>query len=319
MALAAGAAIFAAKKIAEAPPDPVVAERAVYASMAGPWEHGYAEANGLRFHYAAIGEIGAPLVLLLHGFPECWYEWAGIMPRLAVEGGFRVVAPDMRGYNLSDRPTGIHNYTLDKLASDVPGLIRALGYSRAHVVAHDWGGGVAWQAAVDYPEAIERLVVINAPHPDRYAEVVRSNPKQLLRSYYIFLFQIPLIAEAIVRLSLRYSLRSSTRLPDTFSDEALDVYENAISQPGAATAMLNYYRAAIRRPPTVYTHGRQITRPTLLIWGMQDFALVPELAAGLERWVPNLSVETVHDASHWVPEEHPGLVVDSVLRFLDSD
>jgi pimeloyl-ACP methyl ester carboxylesterase len=313
---AAAATILAARKIANAPPNPKVAARANATAHSGPWTHEYITVNNLRFHYAAIGRHDAPLVILLHGFPECWYEWARIMPRLAAEGDFRVVAPDMRGYNLTDKPDGIDNYTLDKLASDIDGLIHALGYTSAYLVAHDWGGGVAWQTATEYPQSIDKLVIINAPHPDRYSELIKSGSPQLLRSYYIFLFQLPILAEAMARLTVRNSLKSSSIVPGAFSDDALDVYENAIVQPGAITAMLNYYRAGVRHQPTSYSRDRQITCPTLLIWGMKDFALVPELSEGLTRWVPNLEVQQIDDSGHWVPEERPTLVTNSLLQFL---
>lgn len=308
--------LVAARKIAAAPPDPDTAARAEEAASSGPWTHNYITVNGIRLHYASMGRVGAPLVVLLHGFPECWYEWSRIMPRLATEGDFFVVAPDMRGYNLSDKPQGISSYTLDKLTSDVDALIHALGYKSAYLVAHDWGGGVAWQTATDYPDSIAKLVIINAPHPDKYVHALRTNPKQLLRSYYIFLFQIPVLAEAMCRLSLRYSLQSSAVVPGAFSDDALDVYQNGISQPGAATAMLNYYRAAARRQPASYSRDRKITCPTLVIWGMKDFALVPELSEGLDQWITDLQVQQIEDTGHWVPEERPTLLTNSLLSFL---
>lgn len=314
---AAGGLLLARRKVA-APPDAALAERAAMLERAGPWTHDFATVNGLRIHYAATGQEGAPLVLLLHGFPECWYEWSHVMPGLAHEGGYRVVAPDMRGYNLSDKPQGIGNYTLDKLASDVPALIQALGYSSAYLVAHDWGGAVAWQVALDYPDQIDKLVILNAPHPDRYPQVIKRHLLQLLRSYYILVFQIPLLSELILRTTLRGTLRSSARVPGAFSEAALDIYSNGIAQPGAATAMLNYYRAAVRKPPAFYSRGRQSRVPTLVLWGAQDFALLREQAEGLEQWVPDLQVEFAEECGHWVPEEAPALVTRSLIRFLSS-
>jgi pimeloyl-ACP methyl ester carboxylesterase len=308
-----GALLFAARRVAYAPPDPKVAVRSEAASYSGPWTHGYKVVNGIKLHYAEIGNAGAPLVVLLHGFPECWYEWRNIMPPLAER--FHVVAPDMRGYNWSERPRGISNYTADKLAADVAALIGGLGYERAHVVGHDWGGAVAWHFGASHPERLDKLVVMNAPHPSAMQrELMRG--KQLLRSYYILFFQLPLLPEAAVRILLRSSLRGSAFVPGAFSDEALDVYQNAISQPGAATAMLNYYRAAVR---TSFRSGRMdatVRRPTLVIWGMKDFALVPELLDGLDRWVLDLRVQEVEDCGHWVPEEKPSLVTESLLEFL---
>lgn len=307
----AGAALWAARRTAYAPPNPQVAARAEAAAYAGPWRHGYVQANGVRFHYAEMGS--GPLVVLLHGFPQCWYEWRYVMPRLAQR--FHVVAPDMRGYNWSDKPPGVASYKIETLGEDVAALIEALGESKAHVVGHDWGGVVAWHVGAHHGERVDKLAVLNAPHPGAYArEAMKLH--QLLRSWYIFFFQLPLLPEAAMRLTLRRSLAGSASVPGAFPPDALDVYENALSQPGTATSMLNYYRAAFRgaRSRTGATHN--VERPTLLLWGMKDFALAPELAEGLEEWVPNIQVERVEDSGHWLPEEKPGVVVDSLLRFL---
>jgi pimeloyl-ACP methyl ester carboxylesterase len=303
----------AARRIAYAPPDPHVAARAEAASRSGPWTHGYKVANGMKLHYAEMGNPAEPLVVLLHGFPECWYEWRGIMPRLAER--FHVVAPDMRGYNWSERPRGVDNYGLDKLAADIAALVSALGHEKAHVVGHDWGGAVAWRLGSVHADRVDRLVVLNAPHPATLQRELQRG-KQFLRSYYVFLFQLPLISEAAVRLSLRYSLQSTARVPGAFSDEALDVYQHAVSQPGAATAMLNYYRAAVRDVFRSSSGDHTVRCPTLVIWGMKDFALVPALLDGLEEWVPDLRVERVEESGHWVPEEKPDLVSKRLLGFL---
>jgi pimeloyl-ACP methyl ester carboxylesterase len=299
--------------VAYAPPDLEVAARAETASYSGPWTHGYKVANGVKLHYAEMGNPGAPLVLLLHGFPECWYEWRYVMPRLAER--FHVVAPDMRGFNWSERPRGVSNYGVDKVAADIAALVEALGYEKSHLVGHDWGGAVAWYFGMAHPDRLDKLVILNAPHPGPYQrELMRG--KQLLRSYYIFFFQLPLLPEAAIRLLLRSSLRGTAFVPGAFSDEALDMYQHAISQPGAATAMLNYYRAFARDSLSLRRMDTSVRRPTLVIWGMKDFALIPELLDGLERWVPDLRVERVEESGHWVPEERPHLVTESLLEFL---
>lgn len=312
-ATAAAATLLAARRIANAPPDPDVAARAEAAAYAGPWTHGYKTVNGVKLHYAEMGNPGDPLAILLHGFPQCWYAWHNVMPHLSER--FHVVAPDMRGYNWSDKPPGVSSYTPDKLAADVAALIESFGHRRAHIVGHDWGGAVAWRFGMTHSDYVDKLVVINAPHPAAFERELLHGD-QLLRSYYIFLFQLPLLPEALMRLTLRASLRSSAPTPATFPDNALDVYQNAISQPHALTSMINYYRATVRHFLSLRKQVRTITSPALLIWGMKDFALSPSLTEGLEEWVSDLRIERIEDCGHWVPEEKPGLVVESLLEFL---
>ena len=305
--------LYAARRVAYAPPDPDVAARAEAASHSGPWTHGYKVVNGLKLHYAEIPNSGAPLVVLLHGFPECWYEWHKVMHRLGER--FHVVAPDLRGFNWSERPRGVDNYAIEKVAADVAALIPALGYEKAHVVGHDWGGAVAWHFGAAHPNRLNKLVIISAPHPDTFRrELMRG--KQLLRSLYFYFFQIPLLSEAVTRLFLRSTLRSTAIVPGAFSDEALDVYQHAISQPGAATAMLNYYRAVIRATSRLSKMDHTINRPTMVLWSMRDFALIPDLLDGLEQWVPDLRIERVEECGHWIPEEKPHIVTEALLDFL---
>jgi pimeloyl-ACP methyl ester carboxylesterase len=287
--------------------------RADTAEHSGPWTHGFATVNGVRLHYAEIGS--GPLVLLLHGFPECWYMWRNVMPWLATR--FHVVAPDLRGYNRSDKPAGVANYTLEKLSADVIGLIEELrvGDERAHLVGHDWGGVVAWYVGAYHPEHIDKLAVINAPHPGPYKRELKRII-QLFRSWYALFFQLPLFPEAVVRLTLRQALRGSAAVPGAFSDEALDVYEAGLSQPGAATAMINYYRAVLRVAPELVRGKQIINRPTLVIWGNKDAALSPRMPEGLDEWVPGVRVERVEESGHWVPEEKPRVVTDLLMGFL---
>jgi len=314
VAAATAALLLAARRIANAPPNPKVQARAYAATYSGPWTHVYKEVNGVRLHYAEIGRGNGPLVILLHGFPQCWYQWRYIMPRLAPH--FHLVAPDMRGYNLSSKPPGVASYNIEEVSQDIVALIRALGEERAHIVGHDWGGGVAWYMGANHADRINKLVVLNAPLPPAFERELKR-VEQLLRSWYIFFFQLPWLPEAVLRLTIRRSMPTTAAIPGAFPDEALDVYESAVSQPGAATAMINYYRAAFRRAFTVFGKSKKvITVPTMLIWGMKDFALVPRLTEGLEPWVPDLRVERIEDTGHWVGEEKPGLVGDLLLDFL---
>ena len=280
--------------------------------------HRFVEANGLRFHLVEAGQ--GPLVLLLHGFPEFWYGWRHQLPVLARH--FRVVAPDLRGYNLTEKPpTG---YDWETLASDVPALIRALGAERAHVVGHDWGGVVAWGAAIFHPDVVDRLVILNAPHPAAYRRELRHNPAQWLQSWYIGLFQVPGLAERLLTRDhgrgVARMLQRSSSTPTTFSRADLATYRRAVMRPGAVTAMLAYYRALVSAGTlTSAAAERQITAETLLIWGMQDVALSPALATGLEHWVPRLRVEPIPEAGHWVQHEQPDAVNSLLTTMLAGE
>ena len=269
----------------------------------------------MRFHLVEAGH--GPLVLLLHGFPEFWFGWRAQIPAMAEH--FRVVAPVLRGYNLSGKPRS--GYDIKTLAADVPALIRALGAERAHVVGHDWGGVVAWAAAMLHPEVVDRLAILNAPHPAAYLRELRRNPRQWLRSWYIGLFQAPRLAEWLLTRGngqgVADLLLSSTVDPECFWPDNLAPYRRAILRPGAARATLAYYRALVATPPgRVQQLVRRIQAPTLLIWGMQDPALVPDLTEGLDDCVPSLRVEQIAEAGHWVQHEQSTLVNRLLLEHL---
>ena len=272
--------------------------------MTSGWTHREAEVNGLRLHWVEAGE--GPLVVLLHGFPEHWRAWRRQIGPLA-DAGFRVAAPDLRGYGRSDKPRGIDAYRIRPLVEDVEGLIRVLGAERAHVAGHDWGGVVAWYAAMLRPERIARLAIVNAPHPAAFRRALLRTD-QALRSWYAVFFQLPLLPEAAFRRDgfalVARALRGSARA-GAFTDEDLAAYRAAAARPGAMTAMLNYYRAAARRRTP---RPRPIPHETLLIWGERDRALHPSLADGLEPWVPRIRVERLPGATHWVMAEAPARV-----------
>lgn len=303
-----------ARKIAYAPPDPDGENRADAAAHSGPWTHGFRVINGLRLHYAEIGS--GPLVVLLHGFPQCWYEWHNVMPRLGAR--FHAIAPDLRGYNWSDKPYGVDAYYVRKVSADIAALIESFGEEQAFVVGHDWGGMVAWDLATHYPDLVKKLVVINAPHPGTLSRDLRSLP-QFTSSLYALFFQMPLLPEVVVRLTLRQSLKGSAFAPRAFSEEALDIYENGASQPGAVSAMLNYYRATARESlRELWTEYPMVMQPTMVIWGVKDFALRTHLLDGLEKWVPKLRIERIEDSGHWVPEEKPHLVTELLVDFFSK-
>ena len=242
-------------------------------------EDHYINTNGIRLHILKAGPIEGPLIILLHGFPEFSYAWRQQIPYLA-SIGFHVWAPDQRGYNLSDKPKGIAAYILDELAKDVIGMMDAAKQKQAFLVGHDWGGSVAWYIAAKYPERIQKMIVLNMPHRNVMKEHLRSNPIQRQRSRYIFYFQIPWLPELRMKLQnfkgLKKVLKESSR-PGTFSDTDLEIYYQAWSRPKAYHSMLNWYRAAIQKPP-MYEKNPKIIVPTLLIWGELDNFLGVEMA-----------------------------------------
>jgi len=274
--------------------------------------HEYVSANGLRFHVAACG-AGDRLALCLHGFPECWYSWRHQLPLLA-QLGYRAWAPDLRGYGESDRPGRREDYAIEMLMADVAGLIDASGARSTTLLAHDWGGLIAWYVALRNLRPLERLVIMNLPHPAAMQHALRTW-RQLARSWYVFFFQIPRLPEALLRAgnyrALRDAFRNMAVDKSRFPDEALQVYRDNAARPGALTAMLNYYRAFVRGGG-----GRRqqrlgypvIETPTLMIWGEHDTALGKETTYGTEQFVPNLTLRYLPNVSHWVQQEAPETV-----------
>ena len=293
--------------------------------MEGPWVHRQAVVNGVRLHYVEAGvEAGnGPLVVLLHGFPEFWYSWRFQIPALA-EAGFRVITPDMRGYNTSEKPPGVAAYRVKHLSADVTALITHAGERQAVVVGHDWGGAVAWGVAARYPERVSKLVVMNAPHPAAFARELK-NMKQLRKSWYILFFQLPWLPELLFRSGGRGGLeqifRHGSLRPELFTDEDLNRYTGALLQPGALEASVNYYRAAFRGALRGALRGGtqvgKITTPTLLVWGEQDAFLGTELTEGLGPFVPDLRLLRVK-ASHWVQIDAFERVNEVLLEFLKT-
>jgi pimeloyl-ACP methyl ester carboxylesterase len=253
----------------------------------------------VRLRCRMAGPETGSLVLLLHGFPERGSVWHGVQRELA-SAGYRVAAPDMRGYGGSDRPAGVASYAVDHLVGDVTGLVRALGRQRAHIVGHDWGGVVAWWTAMLRPEVVDRLGIVNAAHPLGYSAALRTFA-QARRSWYVFFFQIPWVAEATLA-ARNYALVRSFFLKDGIRDGDIDPCVGSLRQPGARSAAIAYYRASFRgalfrtipKPAT-------IEAPTLVVWGERDRFLVPALADPPAAWVPNARVVRLPDATHWAP------------------
>src|SRR5689334_19414662 len=274
---------------------------------------GYAELDDVKLHYVELGE--GPLVLLLHGFPEFWFGWRLQIKPLA-DAGFRVVAPDMRGYNLSSRPTAVKDYDTEHLTADIRALVHERGADSAFLVGHDWGGSVAWATAMAHPEVVDRMAILNAAHPRKLSEGLHQ-PGQLRKSWYFFFFDLPKLPESVVHANnwhfFRHFLQDAN--PPYTSDE-IDRYVEAWSQKNAATGMINYYRSSVRQSPKkAAAQLRPISAPTLVIWGEKDGYLGPELAEPDHDDVPNLRVERLADASHWVHHDEHERVTQLLIDF----
>ena len=277
--------------------------------------HRYADLEGVRLHYVEAGE--GPLVVLLHGFPEFWYTWRHQIPSLA-RAGFRVIAPDMRGYNLSGKPEAVRAYGIRTLVEDVAQLIQAVGAERASVVGHDWGAGVAWAFAMLHPELLERLAVLNGPHPERLLRGM-LNPIQLAKSWYLFFFQLPWLPGEIARLDnfdlLTKSFREEPIREGAYDRHDLARYVEALNQPGALEAVMKYFRAMFL--PSQAFKVQPIDAQVLVIWGRNDKHLGEELAVPSPRFVPHARVEYINEATHWVQHDCPERVSELLIEFLD--
>jgi pimeloyl-ACP methyl ester carboxylesterase len=283
-----------------------------------PLRHRMVATNGIGLHVAEAGPEDGPSVILLHGFPEFWYGWRHQIGYLAGLG-YRVWAPDLRGYNLSEKPPRRADYRIGPLAADVLGLIEAAGGTGVVLIGHDWGGILTWWLASHHPDSLTKAVILNAPHPAAFRRHVLTSPRQMLRSAYIAFFQLPGVAEWSIRRRhwrlLEQALRQSSR-EGTFSEAELAYYRDSWSQPGAATAMLNWYRAAtwtlLRRS------GQRIRVPLLLLWGTRDTALDPELAERSIGWCDAGQLIRWPTATHWLHHEQPAEINAAIGGFLQS-
>jgi pimeloyl-ACP methyl ester carboxylesterase len=276
--------------------------------------------NGVTLHLAEAGPSDGPLVFLLHGFPEFWYGWRNQIAPLA-ERGFHVVAPDQRGYNLSDKPKGVDNYDLDLLAGDIVGLADHFGQERFALIGHDWGAAIGWWLAGQHADRLRGLAALNAPHPAVWLEAVRTDPVQRKKSAYVRLFQIPYLPEILIGLNLSKTLAKvfgDSIRPDAFTKLDLEEYRKAWNQPGALTGALNYYRAASRKlllPATEY----RVRCPTLIIWGRRDAYAIPELAEWSLRLCVEGRIEFFDQSSHWVQHDEPQPVTSLLAEFLAGE
>jgi pimeloyl-ACP methyl ester carboxylesterase len=269
----------------------------------------------VSLHAITAGPQNGPVVVLLHGFPEFSYGWHRQIEPLAA-AGFRVIVPDQRGYNLSGKPAGVAAYALTELVSDVIAIADQLGQEKIFLAGHDWGAAVAWSAALLHPQRIAKLVVLNVPHPSVMRKFLSTRPRQLLRSWYMFFFQLPWLPEALFsafnyRIGASSLLRSSR--PGTFSAEDLIEYRAAWSQPAALTAMINWYRALFRFRAKF--PDRTVHVPTRILWGERDAFLLAEMAHESLRYCTNAELFTFVNATHWLQHEEPARVSELLIDF----
>lgn len=303
-----------------------------------PWRHETVKVNGVRLHYATMGE--GQVILFLHGFPEFWYAWKDQLPFFGKS--HQAVAVDMRGYNLSEKPKQIEDYAVPLLVADIKALLDHLNKGKkAILVAHDWGGAIAWTYAAMHPDTLEKLVIINAPHPNVFSREMRENPKQQQASSYMNFFrsaeaEAMLMANDFERLSA--AVFGGTNKPDAFTEQDKKRYKEAWGQPGALTGGLNYYRAAQLGPPPSTQAEKQtaekaeksqkpalsqlpdliIRIPTLVIWGEKDTALLTGNLDGLDKYATHLTIKRIPNGSHWVIHEEPELINKTILDFLSK-
>ncbi|MDX2271246.1 MAG: alpha/beta hydrolase [Cyanobacteriota bacterium] len=296
-------------------PDP---ETTILEATIGSWQHGYAQSNGIQLHYVTQGT--GDLVILLHGFPEFWYSWRYQLPTLATR--FRVVAPDLRGYNDSDKPDS--GYDLDTLTNDIRGLLDHFGCQTASVVAHDWGGAIAWHWAQLFPQQIRKLAVLNSPHPACFRREFLSNWDQIRRSWYMLFFQVPYMPEWLLQRDLqdwvKRIFQDTSVRKGAFTSQDLKIYQAALAKPKVLTSAINYYRQLFNLPTlqSLFLEPmRQIFAPTLLIWGEEDFALSRELTEGMDSFFANsIRKEYIPECGHWAQQEAPQTVNRLLLEFL---
>lgn len=283
----------------------------------------FVRTNHINLHVVTDGPENGTSVVLLHGFPEFHYGWRKQIPAL-VDSGFRVIVPDQRGYNLSDKPKGISAYGVNTLARDVIGLFDHFGIQKARLVGHDWGAAVAWTVALNHPERLEKLAILNVPHPDVMTRFVLKDPVQRRKSWYIFFFQIPYYVEWILSMrnyaNLERMLTGSGR-KHTFTPADLVEYKKAWSQKGALTGMLNWYRAAVRSGLRYALRrknmpARRVKVPTLMLWGKRDIALSVDMLQPSIQLCDQGKFVLFDKATHWVQHDEPDEVNKRLIEFL---
>ena len=279
-------------------------------------EETFIPTNTVKLHTIVAGSPSGVPVLLLHGFPETWRCWIRQIPAL-VEAGFRVIVPDQRGYNLSDKPKGMGSYRIEEMVDDALGLIDALGYDRVNLVGHDWGAAVSWMLAYQHPDRLQRLGILNVPHPLVMRRFLLRDFEQIRRSWYMFFFQLPWLPEMGMRAeNWRGAVRAlrGSGLLHTFTNEDVEKYKEAWSQPEAITSMLNWYRAL--RFPLRLPQEMRIRVPTLMMWGMKDVALTHRMARPSMDHVEDGNLIFFPEATHWVQRDAAEEVNHYLIDFL---
>jgi pimeloyl-ACP methyl ester carboxylesterase len=278
----------------------------------------FEQVNGIRLHIAESGH-GKP-VLLLHGFPEFWYSWRHQLPALS-HAGFRAIAPDLRGYNESERPTSVVCYRTKTLVTDIVKLIEELKCGPVYLVGHDWGGLIAWRLAASHSHLVRKLIVLNAAHPAAFRRELRRNWRQWIKSHYVLFFQLPWLPERMIRAKdfalLERGWRTQPVNPDAFTGTDIQEYKQAFEK--GISGPLNYYRAAFRFSSDLFGSPQIVSVPTLVIWGAQDTFMSASVNDYLHHWVPTLVVKTIPDASHWVQNDVPEKVNTLLIDFLTGN
>lgn len=287
--------------------------------MTDSYEHVYLETNGIHLHVVTAGDPSGKPVVLLHGFPEFWYGWRYQIPAM-VTAGYRVIVPDQRGYNLSDKPKGVKSYRMAELCRDMLGLLDHFGIQTTNLAGHDWGAAVAWELAINTPQRIERLAILNVPNPAVMLDTLRRSAHQMLKSWYIGFFLIPGLADWVLRInnfSATGRMLASSGKAGTFSPETMAEYKQAWAQPGALSAMINWYRAAFRERSKLNTNVR-VQVPTLVLWGKRDVALSVEMAQESIELCDNGRLVTFENATHWVHHDEAEEVNRQLIEFFDG-
>ncbi|EDV25377.1 uncharacterized protein TRIADDRAFT_55400 [Trichoplax adhaerens] len=273
-------------------------------------QHGFYYGRRLRIHYVANGEKGKPLMLFIHGYPQFWYCWRHQLKEFGKD--YYAVAVDNRGYGDTGRPTHMEDYDIKELIEDVKDIIVGLGYEKCTLVAHDWGGFIAWHFAHFHPEYLEKLIIMNAPHPRIFKQYMETHITQALKSWYIFFYQIPYLPEFVesssdyelIDIIMTSVIHSDPKTKDIFTKDDEECYKYNLSRPSCLTSAINYYRQNVFIPPLPFKYDK-ITAPTLIIWGEKDDALNKELNNGIAKYVDSVILKYMAEGTHWISEQFP--------------
>ncbi|KAF8375103.1 ceeh-2, partial [Pristionchus pacificus] len=277
--------------------------------------------SGINMHYVEAGESSAPLMVMIHGYPEFWYSWRFQIDHF--KDRYRVVAIDQRGYGDSSKPPNITDYSIPALTKDIDDLIHDLGYNSAVVMAHDWGGAVAWRHALSYPQSVDQLIICNCPHPAAFGQMLRSNEEQRSHSWYMIFFQTPRVPEAAVAaddflmLEKMFWSKYGLKNKENFTEEDMEAWKYTFSQPDALKSAINYYRCQYQHPEKGLKFGKCIPK-TLIVWGDGDKFLVKENAELSVQWCEDATLRFIPGASHWVQQDDPAIVNQHIDEFLQT-